>query len=273
MDKKIFTIVLVVVIGILLCVTFISSQSKAPLLKEFVKQQTELIKKQNGLADQQKALENRLDLFEAKWDGFQAAINQLGGAGDRAGTAPPPRPPAEDPNKVYDIDVAHTPVAGNKNAPITLVEFVDFQCPFCARFHPPMVEAANAFPKKVNYMIKNFPLSFHPQAKSAAKAAFAAGEQGKYMEMADALLTNGSNLTEELYEQLAKDLGLNVKKFLKDYKEKDDQWEDYIQEDMALGGRVDVRGTPTFFINGKKTRARDAASFKREIEQILNDLN
>ena len=65
---------------------------------------------------------------------------------------------------------------------------------------------------------------------------------------------------------------MNIKKFNADYKDKDSQWEDYIQKDIALAGKVNVRGTPTFYINGKKTNARDLAGFKREIDQILNNL-
>ena len=180
-----------------------------------------------------------------------------------------PRRAAADYNRVYKIPVGSSAVKGKKDAPVTIVEFVDFECPYCARFHPPMVEAAKAYPGKVNYIIKNFPLNFHKNAMSSAKAAFAAGEQGKYSEMADALLLNGKSLSEEKYEELAKSLGLDVDKFLKDYKEKDAQWEDYIKKDMALGAKVGVRGTPSFYINGKKTRARDTVSFKKEIDQIL----
>ena len=83
-----------------------------------------------------------------------------------------------------------------------------------------MIEAIKADPGKANYMIKNYPLAFHPQAKPAAKAALAAGEQGKYAEMANALLENNQNLGEELFKKLAKDLGLNVDKFWKDYQGK-----------------------------------------------------
>src|SRR3989338_2850142 len=90
-----------------------------------------------------------------------------------------PQVPDEDYSKAYEIPVAHSPVRGVKNAPITIVEFADFQCPFCSRFHTPILEVLKAYPDKVNYMLKNFPLPFHPEARPAAKAAFAAGEQGK----------------------------------------------------------------------------------------------
>ena len=212
----------------------------------------------------QQTLEQRITALESQFKGVQTALQQAK-AGGRQRQAPPP----EDFSKVHDITAAHSPVIGKQGAPVTIVEFVDFECPYCARFHPPMVEAAKAYPGKVNYIIKNFPLNFHKNAMSSAKAAFAAGEQGKYSEMADALLLNGKSLSEEKYEELAKSLGLDVDKFLKDYKEKDAQWEDYIKKDMALGAKVGVRGTPSFYINGKKTRARDTVSFKKEIDQIL----
>jgi protein-disulfide isomerase len=184
---------------------------------------------------------------------------------------PPQGQPQMDLTTVHEIPVAHSPLMGSsKGAPVTIVEFIDFQCPFCSRFHFPMLEAIKAFPNKVNYMVKNFPLPFHPQAKPAAKAAFAAGEQGKYAQMVDALLQGGSTLSEETFKKLAGDLKLDVAKFWKDYTEKDAQWEKYIQDDMALGSRVGVRGTPSFYINGRNAMARDVEGWKKEIEQILS---
>jgi len=297
MGKRILTLVLVVAAGVFAGVSIVGRQAEAPLLRELLNRQNTLLEKQNKmervvvaaikelgeedyeygrrgdgrrlgtLSDKQEMLENRLTALESQLKSLTATLKQVKG---NLGNVPQ-APPQEDLSKVYTIPVAHSPVNGKKNAPVTIVEFSDFQCPFCARFHPPVVEVLEAYPKEVNFVLKNFPLSFHPQAKPAAKAAFAAGEQGKYWEMVDALLENGRALSEAKYEELAKDLGLNVKKFMKDYKEKDAQWEDYIQKDMALARQVDVRGTPTFFINGKKTNARDFSSFKREIDQILSN--
>ena len=89
--------------------------------------------------------------------------------------------------------------------------------------------------------------------------------------MVDALLANGNALSDAKYTELANQLGLNVDQFRKDIKEKDAKWEDYIQKDIALGARVSVRGTPTFYINGRKTNARDFNSLKSEIDKILNN--
>lgn len=182
----------------------------------------------------------------------------------------PNMPPPEDMDKQYTIDVGHSAVMGDKNAKVTIVEFSDFQCPFSQKFHPIYMEAIKSYPKGINYILKDYPLPFHPNAKPAAKAALAAKEQGKYWEMVEALFANGANLSEDKYKELAGNIGLNVDKFTKDLKEKNAEWDKLIEEDMKQGGAIDVRGTPTFYINGKKTRARDVDAVKAEIDKILN---
>ncbi len=281
MEKRIFTLVLVVALGVVIGVEIVSKQMKDPLLRELLKKQSEIISGQQRierkltsggdagagapgqLFQKYQALEQRVASLEARL----TVLQQAGAAAPQL----PPGPPPEDFTTVYQIPVTHTPIIGQKNAPVTIVAFTDFQCPFCARFHAPMIEAIKANPGKANYMIKNYPLSFHPMAKPAAKAALAAGEQGKYAEMATALLENNQNLGEELFKKLAKDIGLNVDKFWKDYQGKDAQWEKYIQDDIDLGNQVQVRGTPTFYINGRKTNARDVASWNTAIEQALKE--
>jgi len=289
MKKNFLNIILVVAIGVLVGMAYLSKQTKTPFFRVLYDQQLALLKGQEEIEDRlekiieedqnssgkiesgelgnilasQKILESRIQSLE----------KQIRGIRDRReGNNKPAnqRPPQEDFSKVYDIPANHSPIIGKKDAPITLVEFVDIQCPFCARFHPPLAEAAKAYPDKVNYIVKNFPLPFHSEARSAAKVAFVAAQQGKYAEMLDLLLENNKQLNMPTYERLAKELGLNMDKFRKDLKEKDKLWEDYINKDMALGSKSDVRGTPTFFINGRKTRARDVESFKKEIEAILN---
>jgi protein-disulfide isomerase len=183
--------------------------------------------------------------------------------------APPPGPPPEDFNKVYTIDVGNSPVNGKKEAPITITEFTDLQCPFCARFYPPLKEVLKAYPDQVKVVVKNFPLSFHPNARPAAKLALAANEQGKYYEMVDLLLQNGADVSEAKVKDYAKQLNLNYDKLMSDVKSKDLEYEKRINDDLALGDQVEVQGTPTFFINGKKTNARDVAAYKAEIDKIL----
>ncbi|MGR3304328.1 MAG: DsbA family protein [Candidatus Scalindua sp.] len=285
MEKK-FTLVLVAIIVVILGIAILGKQSRDPLLKELLSQQTQMIKTQermesqlvsspradtnlSGVLSKQRDLERRIAALENQLIGLQAGGVQQAKRNFRQ------QPKGSGTQRalnttVYDIEVAHSPVRGKKDALVTIVAFDDYQCPFCARFHPPILEALKAYPDKVNFMIKNFPLSFHPQAKPAAKAVLAAGEQGKYFEMADAILANNRDLSDERFKQEAENLGLDVDQFMKDYKEKDAQWEDIIQKDLTLGQKVGVRGTPSFYINGKKSQSRDIGSWKREIDQILN---
>jgi protein-disulfide isomerase len=181
---------------------------------------------------------------------------------------PMPQPPQEDMNKVYDLPLEGSYVLGNANAPATIVTFTDFQCPYCSRFYPGARDAVKALPNKVKLVIKHFPLGFHPNAKPAAKAALAAGLQGKFYEMSDLIFQNAAALSDDKYKELAKQLGLNVDKFTKDLKDKDAEFEKKIQADMALAGKAEVRGTPTYFLNGKKSMSRDLEGWKKEIEAV-----
>ena len=181
----------------------------------------------------------------------------------------PQQPPAEDMNKVYTIAPGVSSILGNKNAPVTIVEFSDFQCPFCGRFYSVIKDVLGAYPDKVRVIIKNFPLPFHSNARPAAKLAMAANEQGKFQGMMEALLASGGDVTEPKIKEYAKNLGLDYNRLMADYKNKDAQWEKQVEDDMQLGAAVDVRGTPTFYLNGHKTNARDLNSFKAQIDAIL----
>ncbi|HBR14087.1 MAG TPA: hypothetical protein DD723_00890 [Candidatus Omnitrophica bacterium] len=290
MGRRIFTLVFVAALGILLGVGIVSKQARDPLVKELIEQQTLILQGQKRLEQKleekglpargegdvnvaqlllrQQVLEGRIAVLESQWKDLEKALKGVGE--DRREQA---GPPSEDYSKIYDISVDHSFVRGNQEAPVTIVEFVDFQCPFCARFHIPVSETLKAYPGKVKYIVKNFPLSFHPMARPAAKASFAAGEQGKYWEMVDVLLENGGGLSEAKFEELAKGIGLDVNKFMKDYKENDAKYNEFINKDLQLGGQVQVRGTPTFYINGRKTMARDLEGFKTEIDEILKEQN
>ncbi len=204
------------------------------------------------------AIENRLAAIEQKLNNRPA---------DQPAAAP--QPPQEDFTKAYTIEDGESAVLGKKDAPVTIVDFSDFQCPFCARFYPPIKEVMKAYPDKVRLIIKNFPLSFHPNARPAAKLALAANLQGKYFEMADQLFDNGGDVSDAKIKEYAKTLGLNYNKLMDDYKNKDAEWEKRIQTDIDLGSKVDVRGTPTFYINGHKTMARDFNAYKAEIDKVL----
>lgn len=181
----------------------------------------------------------------------------------------PQQPPEEDMNKIYTIPQGISAVLGKKDAPVTITEFSDFQCPFCARFYSFVKDVLAAYPDQVRVVIKNFPLPFHPNARPAAKLAMAANEQGKFQGMMEALLSNGGDVSDAKIKEYAQTLGLDYNKLMADYKNKDAQWEKQIQDDMQLGSDVDVRGTPTFYLNGRKTNARDLATIKAQIDSIL----
>ena len=258
MENRILTIALLAAAIIVLAGSFIVTQAGPASLESQLKSISE---DQKNIAQRLTGIENKLNALGKGGFGPQAAQARVA----------PPQPPAEDPNKVYTIGAGDSLIKGRKDAPVTIVEFSDFQCPFSQRFHPAVEEVLAAYPDNVNFVFKNFPLGFHPQAKPAAKAALAAREQGKYWEMMDLLFQNGQNLSDETFQKLAGQLSLDVERFMKDYKEKDAEWEKLIAEDMSLAENVDVRGTPTFYINGRKTNARDLNGYKAEIDKILSE--
>lgn len=149
-----------------------------------------------------------------------------------------------------EVEVGQSPTKGDKKAEYTVIGFSDFQCPFCKRGDDTIKQLMEKYDKKVRYVFKHLPLSFHPQAAPAAKAAWAAQKQGKFFEYHDKLFENQSKLGEELYVQIAKDLGLDMDKFNKDRNSNDA--EKQIQEDMKIAESVGIQGTPGFVLNGVK---------------------
>ncbi|HEV2688624.1 MAG TPA: DsbA family protein, partial [Bryobacteraceae bacterium] len=130
-----------------------------------------------------------------------------------------------------------------------LVEFSDFECPYCSLAALEMRSIISAYPKDVKLIYKQFPLSMHPHAISAAAASMAAGEQGKFWEMHDLLFKNFRKLTRDNILGWAKDIGLDVGKFKSDLDSP--KYQATIKKDVADGEAVGVYGTPAFFINGK----------------------
>ena len=291
MDRRILSTVSVVTIGVLIGILVAAREAREPLLQKILQSQVIILQSQkrieakltkstnftnpssSGNNNQIVELLKRQNALERRIAALERQLTALKGSQNRAQQRPQQIiPPTEDYSKVYKIDIGHSPVRGNKKAPVTVVQFVDFQCPFSARFYKPIQEALKSFPDKANFVIKHFPLSFHPLAIPAAKACFAAGEQGKYWEMVDALLVPGQRLTQEKIDEIAKQIGLDIKKFKEDLKKNDAKWQKYIDEDIRLGRQVDVRGTPTFYINGKKIRERDVEGFKRAIKRALKEI-
>jgi len=141
------------------------------------------------------------------------------------------------------------PSRGPVFAKVTIVEFSDFQCPFCGGAYPIIEEVMKAYPTTVRLVWKNQPLSFHANAYPSAEAAEAAREQGKFWDMYGLMFTHQAQLSAAKYQEWAKTIGLDMDKFnqaIQQHRNKS-----RIDQDMKLAGSVGVTGTPTFFINGK----------------------
>jgi protein-disulfide isomerase len=146
------------------------------------------------------------------------------------------------------IDIGKSPVRGPENAKVTIIEFSDFQCPYCSRGKETIDQVMKAYPSDVKVVFKNLPLPFHQQAEPSAKAALAAQKQGKFWEFHDELFGNQGKLSPEFLEETAKKLGLDMDKFKKDMA--DPAVMAQINEDKALAAKNDIQGTPGFFVNG-----------------------
>ena len=179
----------------------------------------------------------------------------------------PPARPKIDYNKVNNLPVGKSVVKGIAAAPVTIVEFSDFQCPYCSRLQPTLKDVLKAYPKEVKLVYKHFPLSFHKQAKNASKASEAAREQGKFWEMHDIIYENFNKLTDKSFDEFATKLGLDMEKFKADYAST--KYDKLIQDDINLARQVGVTGTPSLFMNGKRMQRRSLDDFKQSIDKII----
>jgi protein-disulfide isomerase len=204
------------------------------------------------------------------------AIKKLLEQGPPAGAAPQPF-------KEAVLSIEGAPIKGDKNAKVTLVEFTDFQCPFCGRhFQQVYPQIYDEYIKtgKVKYVVRDFPLeSIHPFAFKAAVAARCGGEQGKYWEMRDKLFTNQTALAADDLAKYAKDVGLDAAKFKEclDSGKEDAK----IRSDISEGRSAGVTGTPGFFVGLTKPNetkitavknivgAQPFASIKEAIDTLL----
>jgi protein-disulfide isomerase len=148
------------------------------------------------------------------------------------------------------IPVSGAPQMGPQNAPVTLVEFSDFQCPYCAAAVPQIHAILQAYPTQVKLIYKQFPLDFHPQAGLAASAAIAAQKQGKFWVMHDALYGSQRDLSRQHIFALAQEDGLDMKRFEQDIDSTEVR--ERVIRDMQDGEQAGVQGTPTLFVNGQR---------------------
>jgi protein-disulfide isomerase len=140
---------------------------------------------------------------------------------------------------------------GPDDAPVTVVEYGDYQCPYCADMHPMLKSIAKGMGPQMRFVFRHMPLiEMHPYAQHAAEAAEAAGAQGKFWEMHDAILQQQSELGSDLLHQLAVKLKLDIEQFQSDLDER--RFRPRVKRDFMGGMRSGVAGTPAFFINGKR---------------------
>jgi len=145
--------------------------------------------------------------------------------------------------------IGQSPVLGSPQRQIVLVEFSDFQCPYCAKAHETIKQFMASHQQQVTFVYKHYPLSqIHPEAMAAATAAWAAGQQGRFWDYHDRLFTNQPQLGEPLYVSLARELALDEQRFNTD--RKSDRAHQAIATDMQLADRLGIQGTPFFLFNG-----------------------
>ena len=191
----------------------------------------------------------------------KAFVDRLrNGASVQTFLTPPPPP-------VFKVSTDDQPTKGNPNAVVTLVEFTDYQCPTCAAAQPVLERLLTEYGDRLRLVVRDFPLSMHPEARKAAEAAEAAREQGKYWDFTAILFRNQSALKTEQLKQYAQVLGLDRAKF--DAALDTGKFADKVERDLLEGQRFGVSGTPTFFVNGRRARDVTYEALKAAIEEAL----
>ncbi len=196
----------------------------------------------------------------AKQDAFEALVGRLRDEAKVSVELPPVRLPVE----------AIGPSKGPKSAPVTIVSFADFECPYCGRAAATVEEVRAKYGDKVRLVFRDFPLAFHASAVPAAKAARCADAQGKFWAMHDQLFEHQRALTPTDLTEHAKAVGLDAAKFAACMEDKDDALQKAIDADMEAGKAVGVEGTPAFFVNGVMVSgAQPAEAFEEIIDREL----
>jgi predicted DsbA family dithiol-disulfide isomerase len=153
-----------------------------------------------------------------------------------------------EPHRV-SVDAGSAPSRGNPKAPVTIVEFSDFQCPFCVRARPTVNRVREVYGDKVRFVFRHFPLDFHAQAEKAGEAAACAGDQGRFWEMHDLLWENTAKLQVADLKAHAATLGLDAAAFAQCLES--GRHGGVVEADLAAGQGYGVSGTPAFFVNGR----------------------
>lgn len=170
---------------------------------------------------------------------------------------------------VIAVDTGDAPYKGPANAPVSMVLFTDFECPYCRGVGPLLEEVLAQNPQTVKLVFKNMPLKFHNMAEPAARAALAAHEQGKFWEYHDRLFAE-SALNEALFTKIAQDLGLDLARF--NQARESAPILAKVQKDLVDAQQAGVTGTPTIFINGRLPKQRNLETIQAIIDDELRKL-
>ncbi|MCE2929036.1 MAG: thioredoxin domain-containing protein [Candidatus Caenarcaniphilales bacterium] len=168
----------------------------------------------------------------------------------------------------YNITIGESPILGKKDAKYTLVIFSDFECPYCRMANNTIDDLKKIYGENVSVVFKNFPLSFHPNAKAAAYASLAAHKQNKFWQYHDALWLNQEDLNDATFIKIATELSLDLDKFNKD--RSSEEIAKAVEKDMQDAELFAIDGTPAFFINGIKVVGVQESSV---FEKIINKIN
>ncbi len=167
---------------------------------------------------------------------------------------------------------------GDKNAKVTLIEYLDFECEACGAYHPAIKQLENDFGSDFNLVVRYFPLPGHKNGLTAALAAEAAGQQGKFWEMHNKLFENQKDWGErqaadsKIFERYAQDIGLDIEKFKTDVNSQ--SVKERVERDRQAARKLNLSGTPSFFLNGEKIQnPRNYEEFKSVIEKAITSSN
>lgn len=223
----------------------------------------EQIKRAEKVQDEEGASGEKL--YKAVAELNKSKIGSAGGGADKPSKGQGKDAPTVDTDS---LEIGESPVKGPKDAPITMYEFSDFECPFCKKAHSSVKKLLDNYGDKIRLVHKHYPLPMHSNAKPAARAGMAAQKQGKFWEMYDIMYENQGKLGQDgIFAKWAGQIGMDVEQFKSDMESAPDS---RISNDMEMGKGVGVKGTPAFFINGKRlVGAQPYSKFKSIVEKEL----
>lgn len=211
----------------------------------------------------------QLKQAQAQMQGVLATL-QSKGAGAPAGTTTAvPAPEAPGREAAHRIPSGSSPRKGPQNAAVTVVEFADFQCPFCQQNAGLVHKLVQEFPNDVEVVFKNFPLGKHTQAVDAARAAWAANQQGRFWEMHDAIYSGDiQQLPPAVLRGYAERIGLDMARYDADVAS--DKARQAVAFDKMVGKSARVNGTPTYFVNGKRVQDASPQGVRAKVREELD---